>query len=65
MAITMSGMHKQHRIHISRLFSGVWVASVVALGGKVEHIQGEFSTHELALRAAREYIDRQTVQKTA
>jgi hypothetical protein len=62
MAMETSEAYKQHRIHTSRLFSGVWVASIVAPGGGVEHIRGEFRDQESALQAARELIDRQMEQ---
>jgi hypothetical protein len=54
---TTSGMYRQHRIHTLRLVSGVWVASVVAPGGTVEHLRGDFPTHEDAVEGAEQYID--------
>jgi hypothetical protein len=57
MTLTTNGMHKNRRIHTSCLFSGVWVASIVAPGGSVDHIPGEFPSHGQALQAAKESID--------
>ncbi len=50
-------LHRNHRIHSSRLFSGVWVVSIVAPGGKVEHLRGEFPSQAQALEAATRHID--------
>ena len=57
MGLMTNGMYKNRRIHTSRLFSGVWVASIVAPGGSVTHVRGEFISHEQALQAAEESID--------
>jgi len=58
MALTASETYMHHRIHASRLFSGVWVVSVVAPGSRIVHIPGEFATHEQAVQAAKDCIDR-------
>ncbi len=50
-------LHRNHRIHSSRLFSGVWVVSIVAPGGKVEHLRGEFPSQAQAVYAAKQQID--------
>ncbi len=46
------------RIHTSQLNSGVWVASIVAPGSKVHHVQGEFELNVHAILAAKRYIDK-------
>jgi hypothetical protein len=56
------GVYKNHRIHTARLFSGVWVASVVHFGAKgsgVETVRGEYQTHEQAVTAAKRHIDQE------
>ena len=64
------GVYRQHRIHTTRLFSGVWVVAVVHLGtapppGRmhagppVEHLRGEHPSEAEAIAAARHFIDRQ------
>ena len=60
------GVYKQHRIHIARLFSGVWVASVVHFGAKgsgVETVRGEYKTREEAVAAAEAHIDQEEEEK--
>ncbi len=57
MEVTSITEYSGRRIHTSRLESGTWVASIVALGGKVGHVPGEFPSHEDALRAAKDYVD--------
>ncbi len=64
MALTCTGIYKNHRIHASRLFSGVWVASIVTrttanrmAGTQVIHIPGEFASMEAAEAAAKLEID--------
>ena len=56
-AFATSALYRQHRIHVSQLHSGVWVASVVARGGRVVHLQNEFATHDEALCAAEKQVD--------
>ncbi len=57
MDLTGAAVHQGCRIHASRLESGVWVASVVAPGGTVKHIRGEFHSQDAAINAARRDID--------
>jgi hypothetical protein len=69
------GVYRQHRIHTTQLFSGVWVAAVVRLGAdpppgersagpSVEHLRGEHSSEGEAIAAARDYIDQQPEDTT-
>ena len=61
------GVYKKHRIHTARLFSGVWVASVVHFGAKgsgVETVRGEYQTHEEAVSAAKRHIEQEEEQQT-
>ncbi len=62
--------YKQHRIHPLQLFSGLWVISVVNVGGRkmtnkdsltdaVTRIPGEYDSEERAIQAAKEYIEQQ------
>jgi hypothetical protein len=60
------GVYRQHRIHTTRLFSGVWVVAIVRLGAgparghagpPVEHLRGEHPSEAEAIAAARGYID--------
>jgi len=64
------GIYRQHRIHTTRLVSGLWVAAVVRLGASlppgqghagppVEHLRGEHPSEVEAIAAARDYLDRQ------
>ncbi len=46
-----------YRVHVSRLTSGTWVTSLVAPGGIVDHVPGEFPEYEEALQAALRRID--------
>ncbi len=57
MQLTGSIMYQGCRVHTSRLESKAWVASVVAPGGGVEHLRGEFRSQEEAIRAAKTHID--------
>jgi hypothetical protein len=72
MAVTYSGTYKNHRIHTSRLFSGVWVASIVTrrtaggpAGTEVIHIPGEFRSMEMAAGAAKVFADQALEPKSA
>ncbi len=59
------GVHKKHRMHVSRLESGVYVASVVhfsAQGSGVETVRGQYSTREEAVAAAKALIDAKTAK---
>ena len=61
------GIYKKHRIHTTRLFSGVWVASVVHFGAKgsgVETVRGEYQTRDEAVAAAKRHIDKEEEQAT-
>ena len=54
------GVYKNHRVHVSRLESGVYVASVVhfgAQGSGVETVRGQYGTREEAVAAAKALID--------
>ena len=64
-----SGVYKNHRIHTTRLTSGVWVVSIVKLGvakdsagagggPPVERIPGEYRSQGEAVSAAKQYVDR-------
>ena len=64
-----SDVYKQHRIHTTRLPSGVWVVSIVKLGvakdnagvgggPPVERIPGEYRSQGEAVSAAKQYVDR-------
>ena len=64
-----SGVYKMHRIHTTRLPSGVWVVSIVRLGvarddarfgggPPVERIRGEYRSQAEAVSAAKQYVDR-------
>ena len=59
MELTSITEYQGRRIHTSRLESGAWVASIVAPGGIVQHVHGEFAAPEHALAAARQQIDQQ------
>ena len=61
---TTSAIYRQHHIHTRLLTSGVWVASVVAPGGSVEHLRGDFPTHEDAVKGAKQSIDRTMAERT-
>ena len=61
-------VYKEHRIHISRLASGLWLGIIVKLGQKkamtknsltsaVTRVPGEYDAEEEAIRAAKQYID--------
>ncbi len=72
MALAYSGTYKNGRIHTSRLFSGVWVASIVtrqtanrAAGTQVVHVPGEFTSMEAAEAAAKLEIDRSLESETS
>ncbi len=56
------GIYKRHRIHVTELPSGVWVASAVHLGAPgsgVERIRGEYATKAEAIIAAKMEIDQE------
>jgi hypothetical protein len=64
-----SGVYKMHRIHTTRLPSGVWVVSIVKLGvakddarigggPPVERIRGEYRSQGEAVSAAKQFVDR-------
>ena len=61
-------IYKAHRIHASRLASGLWLCAIVNMGKKrpmthdsltatVTRVPGEYSSEEEALHAATRYID--------
>jgi hypothetical protein len=61
------GVYRNHRIHTSLLFSGVWVASVVHFGARdsgVERVRGEYPTHDEAVLAAKQHIEQEAEQQT-
>ncbi len=62
--------YKQHRIHTMQMPSGVWLAVIVNFGERkvitadsltdeAIRIPGEYISEGEAIRAARQYIDRQ------
>ncbi len=57
MDLTSITEHRGGRIHVSRLESGTWVASIVAPGGIVVHVRGEYESYEQAFEAAKTSID--------
>jgi hypothetical protein len=60
------GVYRNHRIHTSQLFSGVWVASVVHFGARdsgVESVRGEYRTHDEAVSAAKRHIEQEGGQQ--
>ena len=59
-----STTYRRHRIHTTQLTSGVWVASVVALGGSVEHLRRDFPTHAEAVKGAEQAIEENTSEET-
>ncbi len=63
MDLTTITEYRGRRIHVSRLESGTWVSSIVAPGGIVAHVRGEFESHGLALEAAKACIDQQAEEK--
>ena len=63
MELTGITEYRGRRIHTSRLESGTWVSSIVAPGGIVQHVRGEFASHEQALEAAQLYIDQQPLEQ--
>jgi hypothetical protein len=63
--MTTNTTYRQHHIHTLRLISGVWVASVVAPGGNVEHLRGDFPTHEDAVKGAKQSIDRTRAERAS
>jgi hypothetical protein len=60
MELTSITEYQDRRIHTSRLESGTWVASIVAPGGIVQHVPGEFVSHEQAVEAAQRHIGQNT-----
>ena len=61
-------VYKEHRIHSSRLASGLWLSMIVKLGQKkgmtkdsltpaVTRVPGEYESEEEAIRTAKRYID--------
>lgn len=61
-------IYKGHRIHTKRLYSGVWIGTLVNLGKKtvptrealtvaVTRVPGEYESEDTAIQAARAYID--------
>ena len=61
-------IYKQHRIHITDLFSRRWLSTIVKLGRKtvptrdaltdtVTRVPGEYASEDEAIQAARAYID--------
>jgi hypothetical protein len=61
-------VYKGHRIHTKRLFSGVWISTLVNVGKKtvptkesltdtVTRVPGEYAVEDEAIQAARAYID--------
>jgi hypothetical protein len=61
-------IYKQHRIHTTRLSSGPWVSMIVNVGRKtvptkdaltetVTRVPGEYELEDMAIQAARAYID--------
>ena len=69
-----SRVYRQHRIHTIQLTSGLWLASIVNFGKRkmttgnsltdaVTRIPREYGSEELAILAAKEYIDGQAVHE--
>jgi hypothetical protein len=63
-----SFVYKEHRVHCSRLASGLWLGMIVKLGQKkamtknsltlaVTRVPGEYDSEEEAIRVAKQYID--------
>jgi len=61
-------VYKEHRIHRSRLTSGLWLSLIVKLGTKkamtkdsltpaVTRVPGEYASEDEAIRTAKRYID--------
>ncbi len=61
-------VYKEHRIHSSRLASGLWLSLIVKLGQKkgmtkdsltpaVTRVPGEYDSEKEAVRIAKRYID--------
>lgn len=66
--MTEGFVYKGHRIHSTRLASGLWLSMIVKLGEKkvmtkdsltpaVTRVPGEYDTEEEATRSAKRYID--------
>ena len=62
---TTSTEYRQPHIHTLQLTSGVWVAPVVAPGGSVEHLRGDFPTHADAVKGAKQAIDGKIAENVA
>jgi hypothetical protein len=67
-------IHRDYRIHTSRLPSGHWLGKIVKLGKKkvmskdsltaaVTRVPGEYDSEEEALQAAKRYIDEEEVHR--
>lgn len=65
-------IYKQHRIHTTRLPSGLWLSKIVNIGKKtiptkdaltdaVTRVPGEFRLEDEAIQAARAYIDHEVI----
>ena len=61
-------IYKQHRIHTTRLPSGLWLGKIVKLGKKqaitqhsltaaVTRIPGEYQSEDEAIQSAKHFID--------
>ena len=66
--LTEGLVYKEHRIHSSRLASGLWLSMIVKLGRRkvmtrdsltaaVTRVPGEYDCEEEAIRVAKRYID--------
>lgn len=66
--LTQGFVYKEHRIHSSRLASGLWLSMIVKLGRKkamtkdsltaaVTRVPGEYDSEEEAIRTAKRYLD--------
>ncbi len=54
------GVYKGHRIHVSPLASGTWLAAAVHLGARdsgFEPVKGEYPTKDAAVLATKRQID--------
>lgn len=60
------GLYKGHRIHVSRLPSGTWLAAAVHLGARdsgFEPVQGEYPTKAAAVAAVKRHIDAEQAER--
>ena len=74
--MTEGVVYKEHRIHSSRLPSGLWLSMIVKLGRRqvmnrdsltatVTRVPGEHDSEEEAIQVAKRYIDEAEIRPLA